>query len=115
MPPPNDDSALLDIAAACRFVVIAVEDLNAEQFARDPFRESAVLHHLTIAGEATKRLSASFREAHPTVNRRAVAGMRDVIVHRYERVDSREVWTIATTSVPNLLAYIEPLLPEPPE
>ena len=115
MPPPSDDSALLDIAAACRFVVMAVEGLDSERFASDPFRESAVLHHLTIAGEATKRLSAAFREAHPTVNWRAVAGMRDVIVHRYDRVDSDEVWTIATTSVPNLLAYIEPLLPERPQ
>ena len=112
MPPPSDDSALLDIAAACRFVVMAVEGLDAEQFARDPFRESAVLHHLTIAGEATKRLSAAFRETHSTVNWRAVAGMRDVIVHRY---DSDEDWSIATTSVQNLLAYIEPLLPEPPQ
>lgn len=94
---------------------MAVEGLDAERFARDPFRESAVLHHLTIAGEATKRLSATFREAHSSVNWRAIAGLRDVIVHRYDRVDSQEVWTIATKSVPTLLAYIQPLLPEPPE
>lgn len=110
----NDESALLDIEAACRFVINAVQGLDSAAFMQDPFRESAVLHHLTIAGEATKRLSQEFRDAHPSINWRAVAGLRDVIVHRYDRIDSDEVWTISTTSVPNLLAYIEPLLPEPP-
>ena len=40
----------------------------------------------------------------------AIAGLRDILVHRYDRVDVAEVWSIALRDVPELLAYIQPLL-----
>lgn len=38
--------------------------------------------------------------------------MRDKLIHHYERIDPVEVWTAATRDVPDLLAILEPLLPE---
>ncbi len=40
-----------------------------------------------------------------------MAGLRDVLVHAYERIDLPQIWGIAAESVPTVLAYIEPLLP----
>ena len=41
---------------------------------------SAILYQITIIGEATKRLSMQFRQQHPEIPWRNLAGMRDVIV-----------------------------------
>ncbi|HEY9645799.1 MAG TPA: HepT-like ribonuclease domain-containing protein, partial [Chroococcidiopsis sp.] len=46
---------------------------------------SAILYQITIIGEATKRLSQSFRQQHPQIPWREMAGMRDVIVHEYDQ------------------------------
>ena len=67
-----------------------------------------------MIGEAVKRLSPEFRDAQAAFHWSSVAGLRDILVHTYERVDQREIWNIATTSVPGLLASISPLLPEEP-
>ena len=47
---------------------------------------------LEILGEATKRLSPEFRRLHPDLPWRAMAGMRDVLIHAYDQVDLEEVW-----------------------
>lgn len=74
---------------------------------------SCDFRRITIIGEATKRLSKDFREQHPTIPWKEIAGMRDVITHDYNEVDLDEVWTIINENPPQLLAYIEPLtLPE---
>jgi len=41
-----------------------------------------------------------------------MAGMRDILIHLYDRVDLNEVWLAATESIPALLGEIEPLLEE---
>ncbi len=37
--------------------------------------------------------------------------MRDVLVHAYDAVDLDEVWRVATQSIPELIGWIEPLIP----
>ena len=67
-----------------------------------------------ILGEAVKRLSPEFRAQHPTVPWQDIAGMRDILIHRYDNVELDEVWEAVTRDVPRLLAYLEPLAPGPP-
>lgn len=110
---PDDASALVDIAEAARLIVSALAGKPFPEFERDGIARDAVLYRLLVMGEATKRLSMAFREAHPGVRWRAVAGLRDILVHRYDRVDASEIWNIATNDVPALLSYVEPLLPTP--
>ncbi|WP_216905054.1 HepT-like ribonuclease domain-containing protein [Synechococcus sp. CCY 9618] len=43
-------------------------------------------------GEASKRLSLDFRNHQSDVPWRAVAGMRDLLIHAYDRVDLEPVW-----------------------
>ena len=73
-------------------------------------RESAVARQLEIVGEAAKNLSPEFRAAHPEIPWRAMAGMRDVLIHAYRTVDRDAVWSAVTVSVPALIAALEPLV-----
>lgn len=108
-----DDFALLDIANEARLVIAFIDGFDGPSFAADVRTQRAVLHSLMIMGEAVKRLSAGFRAGHPDIAWDEIAGMRDVFIHAYHRVEIRQVWLIAVRDVPSLLAYLEPLLPPP--
>ena len=53
--------------------------LDLPAFLADAKTQSAVLHQLLILGEAVKRLSAPFREAHPEIPWKEIAGSRDIL------------------------------------
>ena len=57
--------------------------------------------------EATKRLSMQFRERHPEIDWRGMAGMRDVLIHHYDRVELEIVWHVATEELPAIVAFLE--------
>ena len=115
MPPANRDLAhLWDILKAARLVQEFVADMDRAAFDSDQRTHFAVIAQLQIIGEATKRLSPEFREGHPEIPWNKMAGMRDVLIHLYDRVDLGEVWAAATESVPPLIEQLAFLLPDDP-
>lgn len=108
----RNDATLLDIAQAARLVIEFQSEVTEAEFYKDAKTQSAILHQLMVLGEAVKRLSPEFRDQHPEVPWKLIAGMRDHLIHAYDAVDLDEVWKTATTDVPALLEQIEPLLPE---
>lgn len=84
--------------------------VTREALSEDDLRQAAVVRQIEILGEGTKRLSAEFRAQHTNIDWKRVAGMRDVLIHAYDRVDIEEVWSVATTDAPNLIHFLEPLV-----
>lgn len=79
-------------------------------FPGDSILQAAVLHHLTVAGEAINRLSPPVRDRHP---RGAVApgvGVRHRIVDAYSDLDWQILWVAATEEVPVLRKQIIAIL-----
>lgn len=83
----RDDATLLDILRAARLALEFRGGLDKAVFLTDVKTQAAVLHELLVLGEAAKRLSAGFREEHPDVPWKAIAGMRDRLLHGYDDVD----------------------------
>ena len=108
----RDSSALFDIYQAASKVVEFSRGFDQQSFLSDERTQSAILHQLMIIGEAVKRLSAEFRQAHPHIRWTPMAGMRDVLIHAYDTVDLDEVWRTVTFEVPALIAKLQPLLPD---
>lgn len=81
------------------------------RFLRDAMVQDAVLRNFEIIGEAAKRLDDRYRTAHPEIPWRALAGLRDVLIHQYEGVDPERVWAIAERELPNLREAVAALLP----
>lgn len=108
----NDDRALLlhrlDAADCIAEDVAEGEDAF---FASRRLRD-AILRQLQVLGEATKRLSPGLRAAHPEVEWRKVAGMRDWIVHHYFGINKQLVWKTASVSVLILRAEVARILVE---
>ncbi len=108
----NDEAVLLDIVKAAKLAMLFVQGLDESAFIYDLKTQSAVLHQLMVIGEAVKRLSEDFRTVHPQIQWRLAAGMRDHLIHAYDAVDLEEVWKVVQRDLPELLNYIEPLIPQ---
>ena len=110
----RDDATLLDIVNAAQFVVEWTSGLAKDAFLADRKTQSAVERQLEILGEATKRLSMDFRERYPHIPRRQIAGLRDVLIHRYDDVNLDIIWETVAVAIPALLTALEGLLPSTP-
>ena len=105
-PEDRDLAAVWDIVQAGRLIEEFTEGMGEEEFCADRKTHFAVIAQLQIIGEAAKRLSAPFREAHPSIPWRDMAGMRDVLIHLYHRVDLSEVWRVVADDISPLLAEL---------
>jgi uncharacterized protein with HEPN domain len=63
---------------------------------------AAVLHHLTVIGEAIGRLSVELRERYPEVPWRQIVAVRHRIVHAYFDLDWQILWDAAGSDIPKL-------------
>ncbi len=111
----QDNATLVDIAKAPRLALSFTRGISQAAFAKDIKTQSAVLHQLLVLGEAVKRLSPAFRDKHPDLSWADMAGMRDKLIHAYDNVDLDEVWRTVRLDVPQLLQFIDPLLPKEPK
>lgn len=116
MQPEGRDAAYLwDMREAARSIVHMTQEVSLEQFRTDVMRRLAVERLFTVLGEVARRTSPTFKSAHPEIPWSSIVGLRNLVTHEYERVETDTIWQIARGSVPELLRMLEPLVPPPPE
>ena len=76
---PRD--VLLHIQAEADFLVEVRATLTRQALDEDQILQRAIVRSLEIIGEASKRLPAEMRNANPAVEWRAMARMRDRLIH----------------------------------
>jgi uncharacterized protein with HEPN domain len=91
-------------------ILFYTNNLNEQQFLQNELVQDAVIRNLEIIGEATKKLSLSFREAHKDIPWKDIAGMRDILIHDYIGVDLWAVWTTVEKYIPELIEKIDLIL-----
>jgi uncharacterized protein with HEPN domain len=64
--------------------------------------QDGVIRNLIVVGEAVKNLSVDLRESEPSTPWRSIAGMRDVLIHDYLRVNLEQVWEAVARDLPPL-------------
>jgi len=113
----HEPSFLKDILSACRKIEAIVAATSESSFLKDEVLPAAVLHHLTVIGEAINRLSVELKERHPEVPWRQIVAVRHRIVHAYFDLDWQILWDAATEDIPELSCQIRGILttefPEP--
>jgi len=106
----DEASYLKDILVACLRIDSIVSSTSEASFIKDEVRTAAVLHHLTVIGEAINRLSPALREQHSDVPWRQIVAVRHRIVHAYFDLDWQILWDTATNDVPELQRKIGAIL-----
>jgi uncharacterized protein with HEPN domain len=95
---------LTDIVDTAQKAFSFVEGMTFEEFKGDEKTIFAVIRALEIVGEATKNVPEEIRQMAPDVPWRAVAGMRDKLIHDYVEVELEIVWTTVQDDLPTLNA-----------
>ena len=101
---------LVQILECIQRIESFVIDGEAE-FYRDARTQDAVLHNLAVIGEIAKRVDVAYRSQHPSIPWRSMAGLRDVLIHQYDRVRLNLVWAAVEDSLPELKEEILKSLP----
>ena len=102
---------LVGILLAARAAQAYVAGLTWPQFQADELRQDAVVRRLEVLGEAARRISEVTRAALPTLPWRQMIGMRNRIIHEYERVDLPVVWDTVQNDLAPLIAALEAIVP----
>lgn len=84
--------------------------LTKEEFVRDDTLKRAFVRSLEIIGEAVKQIPSDFRQKYSHLDWRAIAGMRDRLIHAYFGVDYDIVWDVVSNKVPVLHQEIRQIL-----
>ncbi len=101
---------LADILEACGKILKFTEGYDEAQFAVDEMSQSAVIYQLGVIGEATKQLDMDFRDLHPEIEWRLMAGMRDRLFHGYDYTNYKIIWKTVEADIPILIKQLQPLL-----
>lgn len=93
---------LRHILAETDYLVQAGAGLNKEQFLASGTLRRAFVRSLDVIGEAAKKVPEDTRARYPHVEWRAMASMRDRLIHGYFGVDYDLVWDVVDRKVPVL-------------
>lgn len=116
MSPENRDPAhLWDMLQEARTIVAFTRDVSTDQYLTDLKLRLAVEREIGVIGEAARRVSTSFRDAHPEIPWRGIVAQRNVLIHDYGEIDHPRIWRLAIHDVPSLVEHLTPLVPPPPE
>ncbi len=80
-----------------------------EQYNQNETIQAACRYWLQVIGEAAGKVSAAFQASQPEIPWRAMAGMRNRIVHDYLGIDDETVWKTVTERIPELIDALKNL------
>ena len=103
---------LRHMLAEADYIDARAADIDREAFLTDETLKRAFVRSIEIIGEATKHVPDDFRQQHPHFEWRAMAGMRDRLIHGYFGVDYELVWDVAVNKIPQLREQLVELLSE---
>ena len=107
----RDDSIYLKhILDAISRIEKYVNRINRNRFAKHLLIQDGVIRQIEIIGEASKKLSTTFRNKHKHIPWKDIAGMRDKLIHDYFGVDIDAVWSTVEEDLPTLKREVNNIL-----
>ncbi len=101
---------LKDIAEACKHIQEFTKGMDFEAFLKDEKTSSAVIRKIEIIGEAAKNIPESLRKKYSHIPWKQMAGMRDILIHSYFKIDYNLVWGTIETDIPSIISSVSQIL-----
>lgn len=103
---------LFDIIQSVEKIEKFSRGISFDQLMGDERTKDAILRNLQVIGEASKNLPESLIADHPEVDWSGLAGVRDIVTHRYFRVDWHLLWISIQEELPILKSQVHKLIKE---
>ncbi len=87
-------------------------DVKQNEFVKNLPLQDAIVRRLEIIGEAVKNLPPSFCSKHPEIPWKQIAGMRDILIHKYFSVDLVLTWKVVKQEIPAIKKQLISILTE---
>jgi uncharacterized protein with HEPN domain len=107
----RDPAYLWDMLDAAKAVVKFTSLRTFSEYQKDRMLRNTVERNMEIIREAANRVSKSFQSAHPEIPWKNIIGQRNILIHEYGKINNERIWAVATKRIPELIAFLEPLLP----
>ncbi len=111
----RDVASVWDMTQAIQYIQTFTNGLSFDEYLNDVRTISAVERQFEVLGEAARRISNEFRQAHPSIDWQRIVGLRNIVAHRYNEVRQDILWTIIHSELTPLLSQLEALLPPLPQ
>jgi uncharacterized protein with HEPN domain len=106
----DDRVTLAQMLDTAREIEAAVHGRTLDELRTNRMFELALLHLFVQLGETSRRITSEGRTQHAAIPWHQINGMRNWVVHLYDRVDLALVWSTATRSIPLLVDDLERIL-----
>ncbi|MDJ1168503.1 DUF86 domain-containing protein [Roseofilum sp. BLCC_M154] len=102
---------LLDMLNAAKLAQEFALGIGWEEFQADLMRQAAITREIEIIGEAARRISEESQAEVPEIPWHQIIGMRNRIVHEYDRLNLATIWQTVQNALPELIRVLETLIP----
>lgn len=93
-----------------REALALAEGLDRSVLDHNRVLQLAIVHLLTIIGEAAARTPDPIKSEHPEIPWRDVSDLRNRLIQGYDTLDLNIVWSVLTGDLPVLLAQLDAIL-----
>jgi uncharacterized protein with HEPN domain len=107
---PSAREYLQHILDETTYIMTSSTSLDKETFVQDETLKRAYVRSIEVIGEAVKQLPNGLRQKYDAIEWRAMAGMRDRLIHSYFGVDYDIVWDVIVHKIPALDAEVRLIL-----
>lgn len=84
------------------FIILETKNLTFDNFVSSSILTRALIRSLEIIGEAVKKNPIELKNKYKEVQWKAIAGLRDKLIHDYFGVDYDLVWDVLINKIPDL-------------
>lgn len=99
-----------DMIQVCKDIQKIVQGITFKEFESDMLKYRATERLFEILGEAANRIPKELQEKNPDIPWKNIIGMRNIIIHTYERVDVSTLWGASKKDLSSLEVELNKML-----
>ncbi|MCE5341041.1 MAG: DUF86 domain-containing protein [Planctomycetaceae bacterium] len=106
-PDERNAAYLWDMLDAAQTAQMLIDGMDFIKYSNDRRTQLAVERTLEVIGEAARRVSDDFRNAHPENPWRQIIGQRNILIHEYGEIKQERIYKVAKENIPQLIKFLK--------